>query len=190
MTLRWRNGRTLRVLDFDTECRPMHYSEWRAESQITGIAWSWIGEDKVHCEVLEQDLSNERAMLAKFLLAYDQADIVTGHYIRKHDMPLLNEHAIRLGLKPIKPVLTSDTQADMTAIKGLGKSQENLAVTLNLAADKHHMTGAQWRVANALTKEGQAGTRKRVVDDVLQHKQLRQALIERGWLGTPRVWRP
>jgi hypothetical protein len=129
-------------------------------------------------------------MLCAFLKAYDVADIVTGHYIRKHDLPLLNEHAIRLGLPPIKPKLTSDTQADMTSIKGLGKSQENLAVTLGLSADKHHLTGAQWRVANALTKEGQAGTRKRVVDDVLQHKQLRQALIERGWLRSPQMWRP
>lgn len=190
MTLRWTTGRRLRVLDFDTECRPMHYSEWRAESQITGIAWSWVGEDKVHCVVLQQNLANERDMLLEFLDAYNQADVVTGHYIRKHDMPLLNEHAIRLGLPPIKPVLTSDTQADMTKIKGLGKSQENLAVTLDLAADKHHMTGAQWRVANALTREGQAGTRKRVVDDVLQHKQLRQELLDRGWLKSPQMWCP
>lgn len=180
----------LSVLDFDSECRPMHYSEWRAESQITGIAWSWHGESTVYCTVLEQDLGNEVAMLEEFLTAYNQADIVTGHYIRKHDLPLLNEHSVRAGFGPIKPKLTIDTQADMTSIKGLGKSQENLAVWLNLAADKHHMTGSQWRIANALTAEGQAGTRKRVIDDVLQHKALRAALLERGLLKTPRLWRP
>ena len=179
----------LRVLDFDSECRPMHYSEWRAESQITGIAWSWVGSDDVYCRVLEQDLSNESAMLEAWLLAYREADVVTGHYIRKHDLPLLNEHSVRAGFGPLQPKLASDTM-ELTSIKGLGKSQENLAVWFGLDAEKHHMTGSQWRVANALTREGQAGTRKRVVDDVLQHKQLRARLIEEGLLKPPRLWRP
>jgi hypothetical protein len=47
--------------------------------------------------VLEQDLSNERSMLEKFLVAYNAADVVTGHYIRKHDLPLINDHCIRMG---------------------------------------------------------------------------------------------
>jgi hypothetical protein len=181
---------TLRILDFDSECRPMHYSEWRAESQITGIAWSWVGSDAVSCAVLEQDLSNEADMLAEFLEAYDAADIVTGHYIRKHDLPLLNDHCIHEDFGPLAAKLTSDTQQDMTRVKGLGKSQENLAVTFGLDAEKHHMTGAQWRVANTLSPEGQAGTRTRVVDDVLQHKALRAELIDRGLLKSPRLWRP
>src|SRR4051812_23723135 len=86
----------LRILDFDTECRPMHYNEWRPESQITAIAWSWIGKDKVHVRALDQDARNESDMLTDFLDAYDRADIVTGHYIRKHDLPLLNDHVMRL----------------------------------------------------------------------------------------------
>lgn len=180
----------LTVLDFDTECRPMHYSEWRAESQMTGIAWSFVGSDKMACIVLEQDLSNEALMLTEFLKAYHAADVITGHYIRKHDLPLLNDHCIHAGLGPLPAKLTSDTQQDMTRVKGLGKSQENLAVTFGLDAEKHHMTGAQWRVANSLTAEGQAGTRKRVVDDVLQHKALRAELINRGLLKPPRLWRP
>lgn len=179
----------LKVLDFDTECRPMHYSEFRAESQITGIAWSWVGEQHVQCLLLEQDLSNERRMLKAFLVALEQADVITGHYIRKHDLPLIVDHCIRLGLELPKPVLTQDTM-DMVSIKGLGKSQENLATTFGLAAEKHHMTGASWRRANDLSPEGQAGTRKRVIDDVIQHKALREELLARGVLRTPRLWRP
>lgn len=178
-----------RILDFDTECRPMHYSEWRAESQITGIAWSWVGSDDVECVVLQQNLRNERSMLAKFLRAYEQADIVTGHYIRKHDLPLLTEHCIHAGFAPLRPIWTSDTM-NLVAIKGLGKSQENLATTFGLAAEKHHMCGAAWRVANTLSAAGQAGTRKRVTDDVVQHKQLRAELLDRGLLKSPMTWRP
>jgi hypothetical protein len=181
--------RPLRILDFDTECRPMHYSEWRPESQLTGIAWSWVGEDKVHCELLEQDLSNERALLERFLEVLDLADIVTGHYIRKHDLPLLVDHCARLEFALPKPILTQDTM-DLPSVKGLGKSQQNLSETFGLAAEKHSMSGSAWRVANALTPEGQAGTRTRVVSDVLQHKQLRAELLERGLLRAPRLWRP
>lgn len=180
----------LRILDFDSECRPMHYSEWRAESQITGIAWSWVGEDDVHCVVLNQNLSNERAMLARFMKAFCQADVVTGHYIRKHDLPLLVDHCVHAGVEFPSQVLTSDTKMDLVRLRGLGASQENLSLTLGVSADKHHMAGADWRVANTLSKAGREGTRKRVVDDVIQHKQLRQELINRGLLKAPRVWRP
>jgi hypothetical protein len=179
----------LRVLDFDSECRPMHYSEWRAESQITAIAWSWVGEKKVHCEVLEQDLSNERLMLERFLVAFNEADVVAGHYLRKHDMPLIVDHCVRLGLPVPKPILVSDTKQDLPRMRGLGQSQENLSVMFGLDAEKHHMTGAQWRVANALDPAGRAASRKRVVDDVLQNKQLRALLLERGLLKPPKMWR-
>ncbi len=183
-------AKRLRVLDFDSECRPMTYSEWRAESQITGIAWSWVGEEEVRCLLLEQDLSNEWSMLDEFIDVFNAADIVTGHYLRKHDLPLINDHCVRLGFPPLKPILVSDTMADLTTIKGLGKSQENLAATFGLDAEKHRMTGATWRVANALTPEGLAGTRTRVVADVLQNKQLREELLGRGLLRAPRLWRP
>lgn len=168
----------------------MHYSDWRPESQMTAIAWSWVGEDKVHCEVLEQDLSNEWEMLGTFLDAYNQADIVTGHYLLKHDLPLLVDHCMRLGFPLPKPVMVSDTKIHAPKVKGLGMSQENLSVTFGVSAEKHHMTGAQWRVANALDPAGRESSRKRVVDDVLQNKQLRVLLLERGWLKAPSRWAP
>jgi hypothetical protein len=184
-----RSSRALRVLDFDTECRPMHYAEWRPESQFTAIAWSWVGEDKVYCEVLRQDLQNEMDMLDRFMRAFNVADIVTGHYIRKHDLPMVVDHCIRAGMPLPKSVLTSDTM-DLVKVKGLGKSQENLATEFKVAAGKHHMNGSLWREANTLSPEGQATARKRVIDDVLQHKQLRAELLERGLLKPPKRWHP
>ena len=180
----------LRVLDFDTECRPMHYSEYRAESQITAVAWSWVGEAKVECELLEQDLSNETAMLDRFLHQVAWADVLTGHYLRKHDLPLLVDTCVRLGFSLPDPVLVQDTMLDLVRVRGLGKSQQNLAETFDLAAEKHSMSGAAWRRANTLTPAGQAATKKRVVSDVVQHKQLRIKLLQRGLLKSPKLWRP
>jgi hypothetical protein len=178
------------VLDFDTECRPMHYNEFRPESQITAIAWSWVGSGHVYFDLLEPDGSNEQQMLERFRRAYLSADIVTGHYIRKHDLPLLNDHYVRLDMPTLDAKMVQDTQADMTKVLGLGKSQDNLADTFGLDRVKHHMSGARWRTANMLSEEGAEMTKKRVVDDVLQHIELRAAMLERGLLRTPRVWSP
>lgn len=182
--------RTLKILDFDTECRPMHYNEWRPESQITAIAWSWVGEVVIHYRVLGEGRENERQMLQDFLEAYDEADLVTGHYIRKHDLPLLNDHAMRLLGGPVSAKLTQDTMQDLREIKSLGKSQDNLAVTLGLAEEKHHMTGADWREANTLDPTGKLATIKRVTSDVAQHKALHARLLAMGVLHSPRVWSP
>jgi hypothetical protein len=182
--------RVLRILDFDTECRPMHYNEWRPESQITAIAWSWVGATKISVSYLSQNVEDERDMLLRFLKAYDEADMVSGHYIRKHDLPLLNDHALRVLGRPIGSKLTQDTMVDLKAIKSLGKSQDNLAATFSMLEEKHHMTGADWREANKLTTVGIEKTVKRVSDDVIQHKALTAELLHANALHSPRVWYP
>lgn len=188
--MRWTEGRKLRVLDFDTECRPMHYSEWRDESQITAIAWGWVGRAKVEDEVLEQDLSNAETMLDRFLDAYHEADLVTGHYIERHDLPLLNDHCLRFGKPLLGPKLSQDTKTLLPRVRGLGLSQENLATLFDLDEKKHHMNGRRWAISNTLSPEGQREARTRVVSDVKQHKALRSRLLEAGALGPPKVWRP
>jgi hypothetical protein len=171
----------------------MHYSEWRAESQITGYAWSgrdYIEEVEVQAAILDQNMRNERAILVRFMKAFAAADIVTGHYIRRHDLPLLSEHCARLGVPFPKRVLVSDTKCDLINVRGLGASQENLALTFGVSEAKHHMAGADWRIANGLSSAGREGTLTRVVADVQQHRRLRLALIARGLLGPPKVWTP
>lgn len=202
---------TLRVMDFDTECRPMHYSDWRPESQMTAYAWktfdlvfspnaglSWAAVLPTSIEggVLNQDMSNERELLANFLDAYDKADMVVGHYIRKHDLPLVNDHCARMGFVPISErpqKLTQDTKADFVQIKALGLSQDNLAETYELGRDeggtrKHHMAGANWRVANALDESGRQDAWERVSSDVAQNVELYLELKRRGVMRAPIHW--
>ena len=186
----WKTLRSLRILDFDSECRPLHYSEFRDESQITAIAWGWVGSRHIDCAVLTQDLRNEQDMLAEFLEAYQAADIVTGHYIAKHDLPLITDHCMRFGWDLPKPKLVQDTRTLLPRVRGLGLSQENLGTLYELDAKKHKMNGRRWAVANTLTPEGREETRLRVVSDVRQHKQLRAALLERGYLKSPVRWSP
>ena len=188
-----------KILVLDTECRPMHYSDWRPEGQITGWAMAWLDAPGVlsvatldHGETDLEYRYNEAHMLAKLLKAIRSADVVVGHYIRKHDLPLLNETCLRLGLPLLPKLQTIDTKADLTSIVQLGASLENLGVTLidDDENGKHHMCGGMWRIANQLTVEGKAGTAKRVMADVVLNIRVLEELRRRGALGAVKWWEP
>lgn len=194
--------RQLKILDFDLENRPLSYlsSDWTS-AEITAIGWSWIGSGPEEVDVLlllpdgrfettdGKKVSAETA-LTIFKSELDSADIVTGHYIRKHDLPILNSAMLEYGLPRLNSVLTQDTQQDLIKRKDLSASQENLAAMLNLPEPKHHMSQTEWRTANRLSREGIDATRKRVVMDVIQHMAVRAELLNKGWLRPPKMWNP
>jgi hypothetical protein len=190
----------MRVIDFDLENRPLSYlgMDWTS-AEVTAIGWSWVGSGEVEVLLLRRDgkfvLNDGRAMSARrafehFVAELDAADMVTGHYIRKHDLPILNGQLMEVGLPPLGSYLTQDTQRDLVKRKDLSASQENLASMFGMAEAKHHMTQTEWRTANRLSPAGMDGARKRVVDDVIQHMALRQEMLRRGLLKAPKIWRP
>jgi hypothetical protein len=181
----------LKILHFDIENRPLSY--WipdQPTAEITAIAWEWRGAvtGGTECYLLGQH--DPEDMLQSFTEAYDYADMVTGHYIRKHDLPIINGALLEYGLPTLKPKLTHDTKMDMIRKGGIPATQEHLSDMLGLKAHKYRMSQAMWRRANRLTEEGLAETEKRVVGDVKQHIQLREAMLKAGWLNGPKVWRP
>lgn len=182
--------RPFKILDFDIENRPLSY--WisdRPTAEITAIASCWVGDKKsmvVH--LLGQD--DPVVMLKNFVARYNQADMVTGHYIRKHDLPIINGALMEFGLPMLQEKLTCDTKLDMKSKADIPASQEYLAHLFNLPVSKVHMTQQDWRTANRLTPEGLAATKKRVTGDVLQHMLLRDKMVELSLLKAPKVWRP
>src|SRR5690348_6111993 len=73
-------SRPLRVLDFDIENRPLSYlgSDFTT-AEVTAISWAWTDRpDDVTVYLLGED--ELRAILTRFVTAYEQADMVTGHY--------------------------------------------------------------------------------------------------------------
>jgi hypothetical protein len=178
-------------LDFDIENRPLSYLfQDFTTADITAIACSWYGQSEVFCWVQTKDRRSQRKMLRAFREMYEQADGVTGHYIRKHDLPIVNGALMELGLPPLGPKLTCDTKLDLKKRAGISGSQENLAAMLEVPKPKVKMNTATWREANRLTPEGIEATKARVIGDVVQHKALRRRLIELDLLGPPRMWRP
>jgi hypothetical protein len=128
-------------------------------------------------------------MLRAFRAAYDAADMVTGHYITGHDLPLIQAMLTENQLPLLADKLVQDTKVHMVRRKGLSSSQENLACMLMTEHDKVKMNQAKWRSANRLTPEGIEEARKRVIGDVQQHIEMRARLIELGYVSRHCHWK-
>jgi DNA polymerase elongation subunit (family B) len=187
-----------RILDFDIEVRPMaFYGGDFTTGQPTAVAWKWIGErSKVEVVLVgesfdtRQTMAEEVELLERFREVYDAADIVTGHYIRGFDLPVINARMMRHGLPMLGMKLSQDTKGDLARATKMSKSQENLGAMFELRHPKVSMNTTKWELGNALTPEGLEETRKRVVGDVRQHVSMRAKMVELGYLGAPRAWSP
>lgn len=192
-----------RSLCFDLENRPLAYwYDGQTTSEITAFAWKWSDQSFVHAMLLMNDgwfdfqLPNgHRRLPAKdayefFVRELTKADLIYGHNIRRHDLPMLNAGLLRRQL-PILPALkTTDTLADYPKRAGMSRSLDNLAVMYGLEGKKLGMSQPAWEDANRLTADGIALARERVVGDVLLQERLRTKLLELGILKPPRMWRP
>lgn len=185
-----------KVLDFDIENRPLAYwYDGNTTAEITAIGWAWYDLNKPHVETryLEPPPDHEASMmemLQDFARVWREADMVTGHYIRVHDIPILNAHMIEFGLEPLGPKLTSDTKLDLIRRGSFSASQMALSKVLEVTAEKPRMENMRWRDANRLTPEGIKAALNRVRGDVVQHMEMRQAMMDHRLLKEPRVWVP
>jgi hypothetical protein len=183
-------NRTLKILDFDCEARPL---SWIGQDYVTkeptAIAWKFIGsKGKPIVLALGEGRTSSIDMLTSFVEAYNEADMVTGHYIRGFDLPLINGALSDWNLPPLEAKLTSDTKLDLYKRHGMSNSQESIGAMLRIEHEKVTMTQGDWRNANRLTPEGIKLTKIRVSADVEQHIEMRAELLKRGWLGPPRAW--
>lgn len=184
---------TLRILDFDIETRRIGFhsgGKFNPDGcEPVVIAAAWEDGDVLTWSLgtrwLERDA---RKMIAGFRALYEQADVVTGHYIRKFDLPILNGALMEWGMEPLPPKRTIDTKLDLLRVAGRSASQENLSSLKRLEESKFHMNDEWWRKVARLTPEGLALAHRRVVDDVKQHQALRIGLA--GWLRPAKEWTP
>lgn len=180
-------SRAPRVLDFDLECRPLHFYGDYVSKEITAIAWAWCDRPKdVTCLLLGEVEPVD--MLERFRAAWNTADMVTGHFIRGFDIPLMCGALSEYGLPMLADKWTHDTKLDLVSRHGMSGSQENIGSMLGLKHDKVQMDQARWRSANRLTKSGLALAKKRVVGDVQMHIEMRAKLLELGYLSKPKRW--
>jgi DNA polymerase elongation subunit (family B) len=192
VALRWSSTATQRrLLDFDIECVAAGYAdpEW-VPSHITALAWSWVGEDYVTTKTVLDYAHDLRSflkmhflgcppMLEEFVAVFNQADAVTGHNIRRFDLPVMNAEMMRLGLPVLEEKPVIDT-IRLVKSKGFKKGQDVIADVLGVPAEKKAMNWAQWQKAYATP--GWPEVRERVAGDVVQHKLVLGRLLELGYL--------
>ena len=180
--------RDLRILDFDMESLAAGFADpaW-VPQKITCISWSWVGYDAVNTVISTQMgffiPSIRAAMLVQFMPVFNQADMVTGHNLIRHDLPLLKSECLLLGVEPPQPKLVQDTMR-LGRTKGLKKGLDNLAGMLKTQEEKQAMDWAAWEAAY------EDPTWQKVIDrcesDVRLHKEVRAEMLRRGgWLTPP-----
>ena len=189
-------GRSIRVLDMDSENRPLTY--WQPDNptaDLTAIATCWADDhDSMEVMVLGEVTTEE--MLVRFVERYNEADIVTAHFIRGHDLPIINAHLMEFGFPILSPKMTCDTKLDMVKKSDLPATQEYLidllepVCPIGMPVYKEHMGQHDWRRANRLDASGLERTRIRVSSDVHSHIHLRESMLQRGMLKAPRLWQP
>lgn len=192
------DARATRILDFDIENRPLSYwMDDRPTAEITAIAWMWHGDhDSLKVALLEPGEDGPVRLLEQFLQVYAEADLVTGHYIRKHDLPIINGALYEMNMPLLGPKLSCDTKLDMFVKADIPATQEWLLEQLQpicpigMTVQKRHMSQRDWREANRLTPEGLYKTAERVMSDVHSHTHMREEMLRRGMLRPPRVWDP
>jgi hypothetical protein len=180
------------ILGFDIENMPLtYYVPDYPTARITAIGMM-LGKHTHVCVIdpVGGTGCTPQEMAEHFLERYNEATLVTGHYIRKHDLPHINAMLFELGMSPLGPKNTSDTKDDVPTWKGLPKNLEYLAAQLEVKTAKKHMTQKDWREANMFTPAGLSATTERVKKDVIAQLQLRKALIDGGWLKPPKIWTP
>jgi hypothetical protein len=179
----------LKILDFDIENRPLSYwYDGRPTAETTAIAHCW-SDDIRSMEVGLLGHDDPLDILGRFLERYNEADMVTGHYIRGHDLPIINGGLIEYGLPILGPKMTSDTRNDLPKKGDIPATQEFLSELFELPLPKIGMSQVKWRKSNRLTEEGIRFTKERAEGDVFQHILLRNKLLELGLLKGPKMWR-
>jgi hypothetical protein len=181
------------ILDFDIETRRIGFHNGGRFNpdgcEPVVIACAWEGEDPAVFSLgTRWSEKDAKRVLRAFRQYYDAADVVTGHYIRKFDLPILNGACLEFGLDPLPAKVTIDTKSDLLDIAGLSSSQENLSALKSLYESKFHMNDNWWRKVARLTQEGLDLAYDRVYADVIQHQSLRASLA--GWFQSPEEWRP
>ncbi len=185
---------------WDLENRPLAYwYDGECTSEITAFGWKWSDEKNVHSMLLRPDgtFEDDKGVRFPYRSAYEifyteivSADLVFGHNIRRHDLPMLNANLWRLQLPLLPPLRTSDTCKDIPKKGGISVSLENLVSLYELGGTKFTMSQPMWEDANRLTESGIVLARKRVVSDVILQEKLRNKLKALGILKPAKTWTP
>lgn len=181
-----------RVLDFDLETVAAGFADpqW-VPNRTVCWAFAWADERKVTVDALPvasfYDKQARRRFLLPLLAAVEEAGVLTGHNLIRFDLPILRAECLLLGLPSLGSVLVQDT-IRVGKAKGFKKGMDNVAHALGVEAEKMPLNWAQWEAAYG--EDDLSTVKERCASDVLMHLEMRDRMIEEGWLAAPKRWNP
>lgn len=181
--------RRLKILTFDIETRPLSFwYDGKPTAEITAIASAW-NNDITTMEVKLLGRDEPTDILSSFVTRYNEADIVSGHFIRRFDLPMINGALMEYGMPQLLPKLTIDTKNDLRSKGDIPATQEFLSDLFGISIRKKHMGQQAWREGNRLHPDALKATEDRVTSDVLGNILLCNEMLERNLLKAPKIWR-
>lgn len=155
-----------RVLCFDIENKPgTHGLGDYTHKKVTAIACQFLDETEPH--VWSVHWRNKQWVARQFLKQWEQADAVMGHFIRKHDMRLIQGFFIMADMPPLPAKRMIDTFLDVEPkTTGYSKSLENLCARWGCPISKLHVPEHAWDAAYDGVPEYVEIMRQRAVTDV------------------------
>ena len=107
------------------------------QGYIMCFAYSWLGDNHIHC--LENRTDNDKNLVSEILGLLDEADFVVAHNGKKFDIPFIKARAVIHGLNPPSPFKVIDTlQIAKKEMNFKRNSLEFLAQTLGVGEKLKH----------------------------------------------------
>ena len=132
------------------------------------------------------DHAARRRFLQPLFDVIAEADVLTGHNIVRFDLPILNAECLLLGMDTMGTKYVQDT-IQLPKSKGFKKGQDNIAHAVGATLEKMPLSWAQWEAA--YSEPDLRTLKERCASDVLMHIEMREKMIVRGLVSSPKKWR-
>lgn len=173
------------VFCFDVEARPGPWGggdfTWKSMLSIAG---------SLDGEVSYLGPGFKPKALERFVRPIRDGALIVTHNGPKYDLPFLNGTLMKMGLRPLPPLLVSDTYAHVPRRgQAFSASLGNMARRFGVQA-KGSMSEWDWEQVYSGDKAALERLRDYNIGDVLTTLELRDRLIGLGLLGPAKRWKP
>lgn len=188
-----------RILIYDIETSRMLVKTWWTgkqyigsdkvieEPKIISIAWKWFGTDDVH-HVKWDEKHDDKALLKKFLIEYNRADLIIGQNNDKFDNRWINARALKHKLSVNTMVKSLDLMKQAKKHFRLpGYSMKFMTEFMGVETKMEHDGILMWDMIEDGTKDEQSEYLQKMIDynvqDIVATEQMYLAF--RSYIGTP-----
>lgn len=167
---------SFRVMVYDIETSRVNAKVWWTGKQFVGhknltsepkmisVSWKWLGEDKIHALTWDKNHC-DKAMIEKFMVEYNSADMIIGQNNDRFDNRWLNARAMKHGIHFNTFVKSFDIMKQTKRLFRLPSySMDYITKFLNVENKQTHEGIKMWDMIQEGTKAQQKEYLQKMVD--------------------------